>query len=127
MSLPLPRPVFDTQAGGDSFGDLPEWDLSDLYPGPDAPELTRDMDWLKAECAGFAADYEGRLADLDAAAFLACVQRYERIDTVAGRVMSFVGCAITRTPSTPPAPRPWPMPRTASPATPRRSSSSGWR
>jgi len=91
MSLPLPRPVFDTQAGGDSFGDLPEWDLSDLYPGPDAPELTRDMDWLKAECAGFAADYEGRLADLDAAAFLACVQRYERIDTVAGRVMSFVG------------------------------------
>ncbi len=91
MSLPLPRPVFDTRQGSDALGNLPEWDLRDLYPAPDAPELARDMDWLEAECAAFAADYEGRLGDLDAAGFLDCVQRYEKIDTVAGRVMSYVG------------------------------------
>ncbi len=89
----LPYPVRDAQAesGADNLGDLPEWDLSDLYAAPDAPELARDLDWLETECAAFAADYEGRLADLDADALLTCVQRNEKISTTAGRVMSFAG------------------------------------
>jgi len=91
MPLPLPRPAFDTFTGSASLGDLPEWDLSDLYPGPDAPELIRDMDWLKQTCAGFAARYAGQLAGLDAAGLLVCVQDYERIDTIAGRIMSYAG------------------------------------
>ncbi len=87
----MKQPVFDANASAGGFGDLPEWDLGDLYSAPDAPEFARDMAWLETECAGFAAEYEERLAGLDAAGFLACVQRYERIDTVAGRVMSYVG------------------------------------
>ncbi|WBU55560.1 M3 family oligoendopeptidase [Paracoccus sediminicola] len=73
------------------FGDLPDWDLTDLYPAPDAPELTEDLDKLRKMVASFAADYEGRLADLDAAAMLDCIDRYEQIDIVAGRIMSYVG------------------------------------
>ncbi len=85
-------PVFDANAnGGEALGDLPEWDLTDLYPAPDAQELTRDMDWLEQACAGFASDYEGKLGTLDAAAMLEAVQRYERIDIIAGRIMSFAG------------------------------------
>ncbi|MDR5651769.1 M3 family oligoendopeptidase [Ruixingdingia sedimenti] len=91
MTLPLPRPVFDANAAAGGLGPLPEWDLSDLYPAPDAPEVARDLDWLRDACAGFAADYEGKLATLDAAAMLACVRRYEEIDVVAGRIMSFAG------------------------------------
>jgi len=92
MPLPLSRPCHDANArAGDAFGDLPEWDLSDLYASPEASEIKRDMAWLEKECAGFAADYEGRLAALDAAGFLQCVLRYERIDVVAGRLMSFAG------------------------------------
>ncbi|MGY6635296.1 MAG: M3 family oligoendopeptidase [Alkalilacustris sp.] len=88
----MTRPVFDAgSAGGKGLEGLPEWDLSDLYPSPDGPEFTRDMGWLEEACASFAADYEGKLAGLDAAAFLECVRRYERIDVVAGRLMSFVG------------------------------------
>jgi oligoendopeptidase F len=87
----LPGPVFDPNASAGSFGDLPEWDLSDLYRGEDAAELTQDMAWLEAACAGFAATYEGRLATLDAKAMLACVAAYERIEQVAGRIMSFAG------------------------------------
>ena len=88
----LPRPVFDANGNaGGSLGDLPEWDLRDLYTAPDAPELTRDLAWLEKECAAFAADYEGRLATLDADAMLACIRRNERISAVAGRVMSFAG------------------------------------
>ena len=91
MTLPLPFPVFDANATGGGFGALPDWDLTDLYPAPDAPEIGRDMAWLQTACAEFAARYEGKLASLDAAALLACVQDYEAIDIVAGRLMSYAG------------------------------------
>ena len=92
-TLPLPFPLSDANAsaGGKNLGDLPEWDLSDLYTAPDAPEVDRDKAWLDAECAAFAADYEGKLADLSADQMLEAVQRYEKIDMVAGRLMSYAG------------------------------------
>jgi oligoendopeptidase F len=77
--------------GAGEFGDLPEWDLSDLYTAEDAPELIRDLAWLEEECANFAKDYEGKLAELDAAGFLACVLRNEKINGIAGRIMSYAG------------------------------------
>ncbi|RYH08425.1 M3 family oligoendopeptidase [Tropicimonas sp. IMCC6043] len=85
-------PVFDADISGASpFGALPEWDLTDLYTAADAPELKRDMDWLEAACLSFAEDFEGKLAALDAKGLLDCVLRYEKIDIVAGRIMSFAG------------------------------------
>ncbi|OBY24472.1 M3 family oligoendopeptidase [Leisingera sp. JC1] len=89
----LPFPVRDANAtaGSGGLGDLPEWDLSDLYASEDAPELARDLEWLDKECAAFAADYEGKLAELDADGLLTCVQRNEKINNIAGRIMSFAG------------------------------------
>lgn len=89
----LPFPVRDANAGSGTspFGDLPEWNLDDLYTGENAPELKRDLDWLEDACRSFAADYEGKLADLDAAGFLDCVLRNEKINQIAGRIMSFAG------------------------------------
>ena len=89
----LPFPVRDANVGGGAgeFGELPEWDLSDLYTAEDAPELLRDLAWLEEECANFARDYEGKLAELDAAGFLACVLRNEKINGIAGRIMSYAG------------------------------------
>ena len=88
----FPTPVFDahSDSGGD-FGDLPEWDLTDLYPSEDSQELKRDLEWLEKECASFATDYEGKLAKMDAAGLLKAVQRNEKISEIAGRVMSFAG------------------------------------
>ena len=86
-----PQPVFDTNATSGEFGDLPEWDLSDLYTAPDAPEFKRDMDWLEKACADFASDFEGKLSGLSAEQMLYCVLRYEKIDMIAGRIMSFIG------------------------------------
>ncbi|MBE2277116.1 MAG: M3 family oligoendopeptidase [Rhodobacteraceae bacterium] len=91
MTLPLPHPVFDANASAKGLGDLPVWDLRDLYPSADGPEFTADMAKLEAACAAFAAEYEGRLATLDAAAMLACVHAYEDIDITAGRLMSYAG------------------------------------
>jgi len=85
--------TFDTAETGAKalLGTLPEWDLSDLYTGGDAPELTRDLQWLDGECASFAADYEGKLGGLDATGLLNCVLRNEKISAIAGRIMSFAG------------------------------------
>ncbi len=95
--MPLPRPgflppLFDANATQTTeFGELPNWDLSDLYPAPEAPELKRDLDWLEGAAADFARDYQGKLATLDAPAMLECVKRNERISAVAGRIMSYAG------------------------------------
>lgn len=93
MKKNLPLLDANASAGGASggFGDLPDWDLSDLYTAPDAPELARDMAALETLCASFAADYEGKLATLDAAAMAECIHRYEAIETTAGRIMSYAG------------------------------------
>ncbi|MEL6884851.1 MAG: M3 family oligoendopeptidase [Pseudomonadota bacterium] len=89
----LPFPVRDANAstGGKNLGNLPEWNLDDLYTGEDAAELKRDLDWLEEACKSFAADYEGKLDTLDAAGLLTCIQRQERINQIAGRIMSFAG------------------------------------
>ncbi|WP_138933595.1 M3 family oligoendopeptidase [Roseovarius arcticus] len=89
----LPQPAHDANANakGKGLGELPEWDLSDLYTATDAPELARDMTWLESECAAFAADYEGKLEGLDAAGLLKCIHRDEAISNIAGRIMSYAG------------------------------------
>jgi len=87
----LPRPVFDATQQAGAFGDLPEWDLTDLYPSPDAPALTDDMARVGAEVRAFEADYKGRLASLTAAQMLDCIHRYEATDITAGRIMSYAG------------------------------------
>ena len=42
---------------------LPEWNLADLYAGIDAPEITRDLQRMDAECVAFETDYNGKLAE----------------------------------------------------------------
>jgi oligoendopeptidase F len=90
-----PAPLFDvatdTAGSGGNLGDLPDWDLTDLYASPDAPEVNRDLDRLKTACADFAATYEGKLAGLDADGMLTCIKAHEEIDRLAGRLMSYAG------------------------------------
>lgn len=89
----IPTPLRDANAAGAGkpFGDLPEWNLDDLYAGEDAPELKRDLEWLEKACASFADDYEGKLGTLDAGGLLECVLRNEKINQIAGRIMSYAG------------------------------------
>ena len=89
----LPRDENALPVSGDTpeLGALPDWDLSDLYTAPDAPELARDLDALDKACAEFASDYEGRLATLTPARMLECIERYQQIDLLAGRIMSYAG------------------------------------
>src|SRR5271170_4874125 len=72
-----------------ALGPLPEWDLADLYPGQASPELARDLTDLAAQAAAFRARYQGRLDELPGAALGAAVAEYERLQEVAGRIMSY--------------------------------------
>src|SRR5229473_6748246 len=75
--------------GEKNLGPLPEWDLADLYPGRDSPELTGDLAGLGAQAAAFRARYQGRLGELSGAELGAAVAAYERLQEAAGRVMSY--------------------------------------
>lgn len=77
-------------SGGD-FGDLPNWNLSDLYPTTDGKEICTDLENLEKNCGSFAADYQGQLDGLTSDGLLNCIERYEDIQNIAGRIMSFAG------------------------------------
>src|SRR5229473_6007492 len=84
------RDVAERDAMGQKdLGPLPEWDLADLYPGRDSPELTRDLAELGTQAAAFRARYQRRLGELSGAALGAAVEEYERLQEVAGRIMSY--------------------------------------
>ncbi|MFT4792583.1 MAG: oligoendopeptidase F [Paracoccaceae bacterium] len=94
FALPLPRPVQDANAGAaqaSPFGDLPEWDLSDLYEGPDSAAYASDLDAVRSDAKAFAADYEGKLADLSGDSLSAAMTRYEAMSGKIGRIMSYAG------------------------------------
>src|SRR5215475_612631 len=80
------------------LGKLPEWNLTDLYASIDAPEVTRDLDKLDADCLAFENAYKGKIAENvatpDGGNWLAeAVRSYEAIDDLAGRLASFAGLA----------------------------------
>ncbi len=71
-----------------TLGDLPEWDLGDLYPGPDSPELAADLERAAADAGAFAERYGGNVAALDGAALGEAVAAYEAPQETPGRIMS---------------------------------------
>ena len=91
MAPRFPRPAHDARIGGNSLGNLPEWDLTDLYDSPDCDSFRIDMDYVEASGANFENIYKGDLANLDAAGMLACIRTYEMIESTAGRIMSYAG------------------------------------
>ena len=72
-----------------ALGTLPEWDLSDLYPGAESSELKRDLAGAAKSSAEFAQRYRGKLADLAGGALAAAIAEYERISEILGRIASY--------------------------------------
>ena len=72
-----------------NLGALPEWDLTDLYPGRDSAELKRDLDRSEREAEALRARYEGKLAAQSGDELGDAVAAYERLQETLGRVMSY--------------------------------------
>ncbi len=83
--------VAETAAGQKkaALGTLPEWNLSDLYPGAESPALTGDLARLADDAVAFHQRYEGKLADLSGAALGAAVEAYEGMQELSGRILSY--------------------------------------
>ena len=75
---------------------LPEWNLSHLYPGMDSEEFKRDLAKAEAECKAFAAAHRGKLDAMArgegaSQALSEVVKRYEALEDLLGRIMSYAG------------------------------------
>jgi oligoendopeptidase F len=73
---------------------LPEWDLSALYPSLDSPKVRADLKRALADSTAFEAAYKGKLAGLLAqggGALAKAIADYEAIDELMGRLYSFAG------------------------------------
>jgi oligoendopeptidase F len=69
--------------------DLPEWDLTDLYPAPESPELKADLAEAEAGAKAFREAYLGKVGSLNGAALGAAIAEYERISEILYRVLSY--------------------------------------
>ncbi|WP_051631291.1 M3 family oligoendopeptidase [Afifella pfennigii] len=84
----------EAMSAAEGLGELPEWDLSDLYPAMDAPELTGDLKWAEAAATAFEKAHKGKLAAIAAAPdggdrLAALIGEFEAIEEKIGRLISF--------------------------------------
>ena len=78
------------QKGHNQFGNLPVWDLSDLYPGGDSPQFKADLEKAKADAARFEATYKGRLVELTKSGrLIEAIRDSEALGDLSGRIGSF--------------------------------------
>ena len=84
----------------ETLGALPEWNLTDLYPGIDAPEVAADLAKGDAECIAFEETYKGKLAAIAAGAdagekLAAAIKRFEALEDLLGKLISYAGLVYT--------------------------------
>jgi len=72
---------------------MPEWDLADLYPGMESPEVQRDLEKAAADAKALQASYQGKLVGMgrDGAALAEAIGAYERLADLMGRLGSYSG------------------------------------
>jgi oligoendopeptidase F len=76
------------------IGTLPVWDLKDLYPGLDSPEIKSDLERADSEALSFEQAFKGRLQAMASGpsagqALAEAVRRYEALDDRLGRLISY--------------------------------------
>ncbi|MGO8843935.1 MAG: M3 family oligoendopeptidase [Methylocella sp.] len=97
-SLSLFRPKPKTSAKpkpAADLGTLPEWNLEDLYPSMDSKAFKSDLAKAESESKSFNAAYRGKLEALakknSGSGLLEALQRYEALEELLGRIMSYAG------------------------------------
>ena len=102
----LPHPVYAASHAAKSkakhgdiaksmkLGDLPEWNLADLYDGPESPRLKADLDTAERAAEAMNERYAGKLADVldegkGGAGLAQAVREFEALNDVMGRIVSY--------------------------------------
>ncbi|WP_201400805.1 M3 family oligoendopeptidase [Kaistia sp. 32K] len=75
-----------------ALGPLPEWNLADLYPGMESPQLLADLARANTDSLAFEAAYKGKLESLARdGGLVAAIRAYEALDELLGRIISYAG------------------------------------
>ncbi len=77
------------------LGDLPEWDLADLYPAMDSPDLQADLKKAAAQARSFEHEWKTKLAQAAEktgdAGLGRAMKDYEALEDLMGRIVSYAG------------------------------------
>ncbi len=87
--MPARAPDTMTSATPDDGATLPSWNLADLYPAADSPELEADFAAATTAAQAFATRWTGRLATASGADIAAAIAEFERIDEILGRLLTY--------------------------------------
>ena len=106
VSALMPKSILDhapvrapaTARGSDAaLGNLPGWNLGDLYSGPDAPEFKADLAAARAGAESFETRWKGRIAEAAGSTgdegLGAAIETYEKLEELMGRIISYAGLA----------------------------------
>lgn len=87
----LPRAPQENAASNTSeLGDLPRWDLDDLYPGMESDELKAGLAKAAADAASFETRFKGKLNDLALnGGLIDAIVASEALGDLSGRIGSF--------------------------------------
>jgi oligoendopeptidase F len=80
-------------AAAAALGEMPEWNLGDLYASPDAPEVAADIEACKAEAKALQDNYQGKLVQIagDGAKLAQAIADYENVAERMSRLGTFAG------------------------------------
>lgn len=92
---PMRNAAVEKSASTDGLGNLPEWNLADLYPSVDAPELKRDMARAAEAAITFEERWKGKLLEAASAPeggdLGKALGEFEELEELIGRIASFAG------------------------------------
>ena len=105
FSLPHPAHSQNTATAQEiDLGNLPEWDLSDLYPAIGSAELEKDLELSTKEAEEFAATYRGKLEEFVKNSpddLFTAIKQFEALQDRLGRIGSFAGLSYASNTSDP--------------------------
>ena len=82
----MPDAIADPQT---DLGELPEWNLDDLYSGPECAELRQDLDAAQHAAKAFNERYQGKVGELSGDDLGEAVAEFEAQQERLGRVSSY--------------------------------------
>ncbi|MDM7852921.1 M3 family oligoendopeptidase [Pseudochrobactrum kiredjianiae] len=92
--MPADAPQAQAAASTD-LSNLPRWNLTDLYPAPDSPELSQDLKLSAERSVAFETKWKGKLeAEVSKAQggnFADAIKEFEQLEELMGRIYSYAG------------------------------------
>lgn len=88
------RSAAEGGSAASELGTLPEWNLADLYPAHDSPQVAADLAQAARDASAFEERYKGKLDEMarrSGAELAGAIREMEALDDLMGRLASYAG------------------------------------